>query len=283
MRRVVVVALLVAALALPTGAVAVGAILHRGWVAPSYGTDGLLVLLVIGSDVGPPTRPGNLMNGRSDAIHIVAVDPRAKRATIVDIPRDSWIAQAKVNDHMRIGGPPRLEGVLEAYTGIDIDFWILTSFLGLEQMVDGLGGIDVVVDQPMSDPFSGSNFAPGPQRMDGRQALAFTRDRQSVRGGDLGRTRHQGDLLRFAHIQVRAHHADLASLVRLVALLRRTTVSNIPAGDLPLLASLAVEIDPAAVLQVPLGGRPGMVGLQSTIALQPGGTFERIRQGVVGP
>jgi LCP family protein required for cell wall assembly len=275
------VAVVVALAVVAAGAGAVVA--YRGVVRPSYDRDGLVTFLVLGSDIGPPQRPGNPLHGRADAIHLVAVDPRGKRATIVDIPRDSLIGGIKANDHLVRGGPPAIEGALEAYTGLAIDFWALTTFAGLESLVDGMGGIDVVVDQPMRDAFSGSNFVPGPQRLSGAQALAFARDRYSVRGGDLGRSRHQGDLLRFAHIQLRTHLGDAASLARLTALFARNTVTNVPPSELLLLALLATEIDPANVRQVALGGTPGFAGRAAVIHLDARDTFERIRAGQVGP
>lgn len=281
--RVAVAAVLLLVLAGSAAAGPLAVVAHRALIGPAYHRDGLLTFLVIGSDIGPPHRPGNPLRGRGDALHLVAVDPRSYRATIVDFPRDSLIAGRKVTEHLYRGGPEHVRGVLQDYTGIPIDFWALTTFRGLENLVTGMGGIDVVVDQPMRDPFSGSNFAPGPQRLNGGQALAYVRDRHSVRGGDFGRTRHQGDLLRFAHIQIRTHLWHPGTLARLVTLFSRNTVSNIPPGELLMLGVLATQIDPANVLQVPLSGGVGMQGSASVVFLAPGSTFERIRAGQVGP
>jgi anionic cell wall polymer biosynthesis LytR-Cps2A-Psr (LCP) family protein len=90
-------------LALLTTGLAVG--VHRTSIRPAYDRDGLLVALVIGSDIGVPYRPGDPLRGRADAIHIVAVDPDEARATVVDIPRDSVIGGTKVNAHLAYGGP----------------------------------------------------------------------------------------------------------------------------------------------------------------------------------
>ena len=257
---------------------------HLTVVRPAYGTDGLLTILAIGSDAGPPHRPGNIFAGRADAIHLIAVDPAARRATIVNFPRDSLVAGRKVNAFLALGGPERLRAEVEAFTGVPIDHWALTTFRGIELLTEGLGGIDVVVDTDMRDPFSGSNFRAGPQTFDGQQALAYVRDRKSVAGGDFGRTRHQGDLLRFAHAQVRARQSSLSELVRLVALFARTTSSSIPEQQLLPMAVLAVDIDPAAVRQVALSGSVGVGrGGASVVRLNVGDTFDRIRAGVVGP
>ncbi|HWB71287.1 MAG TPA: LCP family protein [Egibacteraceae bacterium] len=261
-------------LAIPAGAIVV----HQAVLRPGYAKGGLLVVLAIGSDLGPPHRPSDPLRGRADAVQLIAVDTVAKRATIVGFPRDSLVAGAKLNAHLAAGGPQQVEAALESYTGIPVDFWALTTFQGLTNMVDQMGGVDVIVDQPMQDRFSGSNFQPGPQHLAGGQALAYVRDRYSVAGGDIGRSRHQGELLRFAHAQVRARQADLPTLTRLIATLSRNTVTNIPKHELLAMVVLAIQIDPASVAHVPLGGPAG-----GFVHLQPGPAFDRIRAGQVGP
>ena len=283
-RRPILVAVAAVAVVVLAAGGALATVAHLTVVRSAYSGEGLLTILAIGSDTGPPHRPGNPFSGRADAIHLLAVDPAAKRATIVNIPRDSLVGGRKVNSYLALGGPERLRAEVQAYTGVPIDHWALTTFRGIELITEGLGGIDVVVDEDMRDPFSGSNFRPGPQRFSGQQALAYVRDRKSVAGGDFGRTRHQGDLLRFAHAQVRTRQGSLAELVRLAALFARTTSSSIPERELLPMALLAVEIDPSAVRQVALSGASGVGPAGgSVVRLNVGDTFSRIRSGVVGP
>lgn len=254
-------------------------------IRPPFGKDdGLLTILAIGSDMGMPLRAGNPLRGRSDGTHLIVVDTLAKRATIVDFPRDSFIGGDKVNAHMARGGPEALEAQLEAYTGIPIDYHAVTTFRGIEEMTRVLGGVDVVVERPMSDPFSGSNFVPGPQRLDGPQALAFLRDRKSLPDGDIGRARNHGNFMRAVHVQVRNRQADLPTLTWLSALFLRNTVTNIPKDQILPLAMLATQIPPEQVYQVGLTGSFGTASNGgSIIHLGPGNTFERIRAGQVGP
>ncbi len=278
MRRRPVLGVLVAS-ALLLGATA--ATVHQARVRPGYEGDDLVVLLVIGSDAGPPQRPGDPLEGLADAVHLVAVDPRRPAATVVDIPRDTVVEGSKLNAYLATGGPDLLRDRLATFTGVPIDFWILTSFSGLAQLVDAAGGVTVDVDVPMHDPFSGSNLEPGTQRLDGGQALAFARDRHSMPDGDFGRTRHQGELLRAAHRD--ATGRDLAQLVGLTAAISRTTVSDIPAADLFPLVLQASRTPPEAVLHVPLRGRVTTVDGQSVVVVEPGDAFTRLQAGQAGP
>lgn len=271
---VVLAVLLLGALALST---------YRTVLRPAYAHDGILVVLVVGSDAGPPYRPGDPLRGRADAIHLVAVDVDARRATIVDIPRDSVIGRTKVNAHLATGGPDALVSQLESFTGLTVDHWVLTTFRGFERLTAELGGADVVVDEPMHDRASGSDFEPGPAHVEGATALAFARDRHSLSDGDLGRARHQGDLLLAIHRRVVAQQPGPGELVDLVATVGRTTVSDVPRSDLLPLALLATDIAPEAVHHVPLTGRTAMLGNASVVYVEPGDTFARIADGRVGP
>lgn len=266
------------------GAAGAATVAHRASVHPAHAQDGLLTILAIGSDLGPPHRPGDPLRGRADGVHLIAVDATARRATVVNIPRDTLVGGAKLSDQLFHLGPEGFTATVAAFTGVRIDYWALMTFRSIENVVDGLGGVLVDIEQPMHDPYSGSNFSPGPQRLAGHQALSFVRNRRSVAGGDFGRTRNHGNLMRFTHAQIRAEATDLPQLARMVALFSRNTVTSIPRSELLPLARLALQIEPAHVLQTPLGGSIGVgPGGSSIVHLRPGDAFDRIRAGQVGP
>lgn len=265
-----------------TGAVAVAAPGLRANVRPAWDDRKILTILVIGSDVGPPQRPGNPLRGRADAVQLVTVNTRKNKATVVSIPRDSLIGGRKVNAHLSSGGPKRLRRVLADYTGLKIDYYAVTSFQGLKGMVNAMGGIQVDVTQRMKSVDAKSDFKPGRQRMNGKQALAFTRDRKSVQGGDFGRTRHQGQMLLFAHRQIRKHQSDPVSLMRLAGAFLSNVETDIPRHRLIHLAGRAIEIPPKNIRHIALSGGTGFRGPESVVFLNPGSTFADLRKGKVG-
>lgn len=266
------------------GAAGAATVAHRASVHPAHAQDGLLTILAIGSDIGPPHRPGDPLRGRADGVHLIAVDPSARRATVVNIPRDTLVAGRKLSDQLFHLGPEALTATMAEFTGVRIDHWALMTFRSIENVADGLGGVEVHVDAPMRDALSGTNFAPGPQRLAGHQALSYVRDRNSVAGGDFGRTANHGNFMRFVHAQVRGDVTDLAELGRMVALFSRNTVTSIPRSELLPLARLALQIEPDQVRQTPLRGAIGVgPGGSSIVHLAPGDAFDRIRAGQVGP
>jgi LCP family protein required for cell wall assembly len=145
---------------------------------------------------------------RSDSIHLIGVNVKAHRASILGFPRDSWVnipghGTDKITTAMYFGGPQLTVATIESLTGIQIDFWVLTSFKGLKGMVGGIGGLNVVVQTPMHDKYSGADFSPGKHHLGPQEALAFARDRHDVPGGDLGRSANQGRLMLAALTKLR--------------------------------------------------------------------------------
>jgi polyisoprenyl-teichoic acid--peptidoglycan teichoic acid transferase len=253
------------------------------WRSP-YGSADPLVVLAIGSDQGPPTRPGDPLRGLADGIHLFVVDTAQRRMTVVDIPRDAAIGGGKVNGHLAAGGPTRLESELEAWSGLAIDFWVLGSFLSVTALVDELGGVAVDVPQDMVDPFSGTDLRAGVQVLPSGQALAFARDRRSLPDGDIGRSRNQTRLLLGAlHQLQQATPGDVARVVEVVGELRRHTASNIPPGEVLPLALLALELTPERIEHVTISGPFGFIGPASVVIPQPGDLFTRLQQGRIGP
>jgi len=162
-------------------------------------------LLVIGSDA----RPGQgVAHTRADSIHIVAFNPRLGRGSIVGIPRDSYVSIPghgvnKINASLAEGGPRLVVQTVEHLTGAHIDAYVLTGFDGFKRLVNAIGGLRISIPYRMDDPFSKAHFSPGPANLSARKALAFSRDRHDVPGGDFGRSKNQGRVLLAALAQLR--------------------------------------------------------------------------------
>jgi LCP family protein required for cell wall assembly len=156
-----------------------------------------LFILAIGSDARPRH---SLTRSLADSLHIIGVNPRTGVASILGIPRDSYVTipgagTRKINASLFHGGPELTVKTVERLSGIKIDAYLLVGFEGFRRMVSEVGGVEMVIPQAMNDAASGAHFRPGRTRLDGPEALAFSRDRHDVRGGDFGRSLNQGRLL----------------------------------------------------------------------------------------
>jgi len=239
------------------------------------GRPGTIFVLVVGSD----ERPG-LDGARGDALHVIGLNPGLGRATLLNIPRDTWVTipghgQGRVNEAYQYGGPALQARTVQALTGAPISYVLTTTFVGLVGMVDALGGLEVDVPYPMHNPKAGTDFSPGRQSLGGAHVLAFARDRNTP-AGDFDRTANQGQLIIHALESLRRKGTSGIDVVHyLDVLFRNVRTEGVSSTDLYRLARAGLALDPGAVRNVTLPGRTGQVGAASVVLVSPaaGGLF----------
>jgi LCP family protein required for cell wall assembly len=98
-----------------------------------------------------------------------------------------------LNTALYYGGLPCVVLTLSEFTGLDIQFAGIITFDGVIQMTNAIGGVDVCIDGPMVDPFTGIDLPKaGTYTLQGWKALAFLRSRHGVGdGSDLTRISSQ--------------------------------------------------------------------------------------------
>jgi LCP family protein required for cell wall assembly len=173
-------------------------------------------LLIVGSDsraglegegFGDPNEVGGQ---RSDVIMLVHVDPKDGTATLVSIPRDTWVTldngrKGRINESFARGA----DGVIKTVTanfGIPVNHYLEVDFAGVRDIVNSVGGVTVFLYYPARDRLSGLDVGGGCQHLDGDQGLAYVRARHFesfVDGkwvtdptGDIGRINRQQDFVR---------------------------------------------------------------------------------------
>lgn len=170
--------------------------------APGAGTNWLLV----GSDSREAMTPeqqaqlstgGDLGSGRTDTILLVHLSGigSTEPTTIVSIPRDSYVdipgyGTDKINAAFAAGGPTLLTQTVEQATGLRLDHYVEIGFGGFAEVVDGIGGVQMCPEEPISDPLAGIDLPAGCQHLDGSTALGYVRSRATPRA-DLDRMVHQ--------------------------------------------------------------------------------------------
>ena len=98
-----------------------------------------------------------------------------------------------LNTAMSYGGLPCVALTLSEFTGLDIQFAGVITFDGVIQMTNAIGGVDVCIDGPLIDEYTGINLPKaGTYSLEGWKALAFLRSRHGVGdGSDLTRISSQ--------------------------------------------------------------------------------------------
>jgi LCP family protein required for cell wall assembly len=167
----------------------------QNWlIAGSDGRDGLtnaeIRALHVGFDFG---------TDNSDSLMLLHIG--GGRPVLVSIPRDSYVpipgyGLNKINAALGLGGPSLLVKTVESVTGLRINHFVEIGFLGLVNVVDEVGGVNICLKTALHDLDSGANFTAGCHTMDGAQALAFVRDRHSFADEDLQRIEDQRAFLK---------------------------------------------------------------------------------------
>ncbi len=159
---------------------------------------------------------------RTDTIMVATLEPNAKQAAILAFPRDLLIdidlpAYAPPKDRINTSyyygyistdedsierGAEQLVHDMKRNFGIEIDYWVIVDFVGVQEIINAVGGICITVPEDLEVPlwrYSDSKdpstityveFPPGPQCLDGYHSVAFGRNRGGELG-DLGRIRRQ--------------------------------------------------------------------------------------------
>jgi LCP family protein required for cell wall assembly len=247
--------------------------------------------LLVGSDTRVGLTPAELQEAStttdggsalSDTMILVHVPANAGKVTLVSFPRDSLVSipawtdpksgkhyparRDKLNSSFSTGAVPGGNAALtiatiEQLSGLHIDHYVQIDFVHFIKIVDALGGINVCLNTPAHDSYSGVNLPAGVSHVNGKQALAFVRQRHGLANGDLDRIRRQQYFIRAVLGQVTSS-GTLLNPIRLTNFLEQATSAvTVDQGlSLDQLKNLAVRLrhlDPAHVTfqTLPISGR----------------------------
>ena len=148
---------------------------------------------------------------RSDVDMIVTVNPVTSTVLMTSIPRDSYVQEYcddyacnyGANDkltHTGIYGVDTTRDTIEQLLDIDINYTYRVNFTSMIDIVDALGGVDIDVDEGMavSKFYSDSTLEgvhEGTNHLNGKRALAYSRERKAYLDGDSQRARNQQQVL----------------------------------------------------------------------------------------
>ncbi len=196
----------------------------------------------------------------ADTIMLVSLKPSTQEAALISLPRDivapnnysqSWRKINSINalaEARKTGsGGQATTQVISNILDTPIEYYLRLDFAGFVNIINELGGIEVEVENTLSDPFypiEGEEDNPdyyarfqhlyiekGPQKMDGSLALKFVRSRYApgIEGSDFARGRRQQIVLEA--IKKRLISLDMllkpAMLTRIVSQLDNSIHTNL--------------------------------------------------------
>ena len=189
------------------------------------------------------------VNGvNSDVVMILHLNPSTHAVSILSIPRDLFVPNARAEGANKIDaalyeGPSQLVAAINENFGIPIQHYVVLNFDTFANVVDALGGVKMYFPEPVYDAYSGLKvLTPGCISLDGVHALQVVRARhlQYKPAGvttpypDYWPFENQSDLAR-----IRRDHEFLRVLATAVS---KNGLSN-PITDEQLISSVAPQLE----------------------------------------
>jgi len=216
-------------------------------------------------------------HSRSDTIMVAGIDFRTKAMRIISVLRDSDVMingrDTKINAAYSEGGVRLADQVIGEFLGMParpdgrhFDRYVVVRVNALKDLVNAIGGVDVVVAQPMDyDDNWGHlhiHFKPGLVHMDGEQAQGYVRFRHDA-CSDPCRTKRQQQVIRIVLQKLKNDRLnDLAHVAQLIRVFRRDVDTDLTT---PELTSLAWSFKDADVANLSHAETIGYVDTKQTL------------------
>ena len=239
-------------------------------------------VLLLGSDDDSKFVPDRL---NTQSMILLRVDPVAKQATMLSIPRDLWVpipdhGMGKISWGYQFGGASGAVAVVESNFKVHIDDYVWIGLNGLVRLIDMLGGVNLQVTNPVMDDYypadlnsAGDPYGyyrvavlPGATHMDGVQALQYVRSRHGDVRGDFARSERQQQLL--LALKAEAAHLNVADLPALAGAFNGEIKTSIGLDRLRALLSIASDFNGPnihRVVLIPPYTSEGFVSGQSVV------------------
>lgn len=162
-------------------------------------TEQIVNIMLIGQD----RRPGE-PRSRSDTMILCTINTKTKTLTMTSFMRDLYVqipgyGNNKMNAAYAWGGMELLNKTMEKNFGIHVDGNVEVDFTQFAQIVDLLGGVEMELrgDEAkwINETAGYGSLTKGVQRLDGTQAMLYSRVRSLDGDGDFSRTNRQRKVL----------------------------------------------------------------------------------------
>jgi len=213
----------------------------------------------------------------TDTIILAHLDAGRRTATLVSIPRDTWVpvpgaGENKINAAYAYGGAHNTARVVSKLLGgVPIDAIVALQPEGAAAIVDAMGGLDVNVDETMDyDDNNGDlhiHLQKGEQHLNGSQVAGYVRFRHDA-AGDFARVRRQQQVLKLMMDQLSAPQ-DWAKLPHIVQLSRKEIATTMSNQQLISLLTIYRNVPDDNVRSFTLPSKIGWVGDASVVFADP--------------
>ncbi len=227
---------------------------------------------------GESEEGGNL----SDSIMLASIDPSGPSVSFLSLPRDlfvsSKIGDRKVNEIYAAAryknkknsqkGLEVIKDAIARFADIDVHYGVVVNFHVFQELVDGLGGVDIFVQEDIVDPFyPDADYGyqmflvrEGWQHFDGSTALKYARSRKTT--SDYNRAQRQQQVLMAIKNRAAEMHllSDFGKLREMYRAFRENVITDLGITQVVAMAELAAKLDYSNAVHAVLNDDPAEKG-----------------------
>lgn len=196
---------------------------------------------------------GNISNvARSDVNMVMTVNPKTHKILLTSIPRDYYVTLHSSGGkdkltHSGMYGINESVQTIEDLLNIDINYYFRVNFTTVIDIVDVIGGINVNSDYSFRTHGMGVkyNFVQGNNYLDGKKALAFSRERKSFKDGDRQRVKNQQKVLSAILSKITSSQTILTRYSDILTTVQRSFQTNLEQDDIKKLIKKQIDKMPS--------------------------------------
>lgn len=210
----------------------------------------------------------------TDTIMVCSYNPKTQRASILSIPRDTYIGKnknsVKANDKLNTvyskSGIDTCMEKVEKITGIELDYYAVVNTKALIKIVDIIGGVnfDVPIKMNYDDPTQNLHIHlnKGMQKIDGEKAEQLLRFRHNNNGStysqeygdnDYGRMKTQREFIKETMKQT-LQLKNITKAKKIISAVFENVNTNVEEGLIKQYLPYAIEFNTDSILMEQLPG-----------------------------
>ena len=205
----------------------------------------------------------------SDVNMFIVVNPETKKILMVNIPRDYYVQlhgtkglKDKLTHAGVLGGVSLSKATVEDILGHEANYYVRVNFNSVIKLVDAIGGITINSDVSYSFRCWTDKtclFKPGNNKVDGKCALAFARERHAYKTGDKHRGENQQQVIKLVVEKLTSSKSLIQNYGDILKALEGTFESNLSAENITSVVQFQLEDMPSwEFITANLDGTGGM-------------------------
>lgn len=201
---------------------------------------------------GIDTRSGKMpTKSLSDVNMYLVVNPQTRKILMVNVPRDYYVQihgtsglKDKLTHAGMRGGVKLSRATMEDLLGYKSDYYARVNFNAVIKLVDAIGGITINSD--VNYTFScwtdrGCVFKPGANKVKGRCALAFARERHAYTSGDRHRGENQQQVIQLVVNKLSSSKSLIMNYEKILNALSGSFESNLSTDNITSLVQFQIN------------------------------------------